>query len=205
MHPFSVPPRPQAAHHHPKPNHNQKQKRFLFLCIQELPHKGLELLTCTGKGDQSEGKVMGRGKGPVWTYLWPECSWTILDQGAQGKSGPRGHALPNAFHVHEVVQTPQVPCWGQRLCLSIVVAVLVMKPCSPALVTPWTVACLDPLSTGFPKQEYWSGLPFPSPGDLSHPGIESPSPYWHLLIPAKPPGKPSLIRIFPQSSMLFGS
>lgn len=52
-----------------KPNHDQKQKRFLFLCIQELPHKGLELLTHTGKGDQSEGRVMGRGKGPVCTCL----------------------------------------------------------------------------------------------------------------------------------------
>ena len=39
-------------------------------------------------------------------------------------------------------------------------------------VTPWTVARLDPLSMGFYRQEYWSGLPFPSPEDLSDPGIE---------------------------------
>ena len=39
-------------------------------------------------------------------------------------------------------------------------------------VTPWTVALQVPLSMGFPRQEYWSGLPFPSPGDLSHLGIE---------------------------------
>ena len=39
-------------------------------------------------------------------------------------------------------------------------------------VTPWTVACQDPLSVGFSRQEYWSGLPFPSPEDLSDPGIE---------------------------------
>ena len=37
---------------------------------------------------------------------------------------------------------------------------------------PWTVACQALLSMGFSKQEYWSGLPFPSPGDLSDPGIE---------------------------------
>ena len=36
----------------------------------------------------------------------------------------------------------------------------------------WTVACQAPLSTGFPKQEYWSGLPFPSPGDLPELGTE---------------------------------
>ena len=39
-------------------------------------------------------------------------------------------------------------------------------------VTPWTVACQAPLSMGFSKQEYWSGLPFPSPWDSSGPGIE---------------------------------
>ena len=38
--------------------------------------------------------------------------------------------------------------------------------------TPWTVARQAPLSMGFPRQEYWSGLPFPSPGDLPDPGIK---------------------------------
>ena len=46
----------------------------------------------------------------------------------------------------------------------------------PTLVTPWTVACQAPLCLGFPKQEYWSGLPFPSPGDLPDPGTEPRSP-----------------------------
>ena len=44
------------------------------------------------------------------------------------------------------------------------------------LVTPCTVACQAPLSVRFPKQEYWSGLPLPSPGDLPHPGIKPMSP-----------------------------
>ena len=48
---------------------------------------------------------------------------------------------------------------------------LVGKSC-PTLATPWTVACQAPLSMGFPRQEYGSGLPFPSPGDLPNPGIE---------------------------------
>ena len=42
--------------------------------------------------------------------------------------------------------------------------------------TPWTVAHQAPLSMGFFRQEYWSGLPFPSPGNLPDPGIESRSP-----------------------------
>ena len=42
----------------------------------------------------------------------------------------------------------------------------------PHPVTPWTVACQSPLSVEFSRQEYWNGLPFPSPGDLPNPGIE---------------------------------
>ena len=52
-------------------------------------------------------------------------------------------------------------------------------------VTLWTVACQAPLSMEFSRQEYWSGLPFPSPGDLPDPGIEPRSPalqadFYHL-------------------------
>ena len=43
-------------------------------------------------------------------------------------------------------------------------------------MTPWTAACRAPPSFGFSRQEYWNGLPFPSPGDLPHPGIEPGSP-----------------------------
>ena len=52
---------------------------------------------------------------------------------------------------------------------------LVAKSC-PTLAITWTVACQAPLSMGFSRQEYWSGLPFPSPGDLPDPGIEPGSP-----------------------------
>ena len=48
--------------------------------------------------------------------------------------------------------------------------------CVRILVTLWTVARQAPLSMGFSRQEYWSGLPFPSPGDLPNPGIEPRSP-----------------------------
>ena len=48
---------------------------------------------------------------------------------------------------------------------------LATKSC-PTLATPWPVACQAPLSMGFSRQENWSGLPFPPPGDLSDPGIK---------------------------------
>ena len=50
-----------------------------------------------------------------------------------------------------------------------------------ALCNPWTVTCQAPLSMGFPRQEYWSRLPFPSPGDLPDPGVEPSSPSSYSL------------------------
>ena len=73
--------------------------------------------------------------------------------------------------------------------------------CVRLFVTPWTVAHQAPLSTGFFRQEYWSGLPCPPPGDLPDPGIKPVS----LMSPAlagvffttEPPGKPtSIYQIF---------
>ena len=58
------------------------------------------------------------------------------------------------------------------------------------LATPWTVAHQAPPSMGVSRQEYWSGLPFPSPGDLSDPGIESRSPALQAdALPSEQPGK----------------
>ena len=63
--------------------------------------------------------------------------------------------------------------------------------CVRLFVTPWTVACQAPLSMGFSRQEYWSGLPFPSPGDLPSPGIEPGSPALEGdALTSEPPGKP---------------
>ena len=61
---------------------------------------------------------------------------------------------------------------------SLVVLILSLS-CIQLIATPWTVACQDPLSMGFSRQEYWSGLLFPSPGDLPDPGMEPGSLNWH--------------------------
>ena len=67
-------------------------------------------------------------------------------------------------------------------CCSVAQSHPSLKDCSP----------LDPLSLGFPRQEYLSGLPFPSPGDLPDPGIELESPAWQVAsLPSQQPGKPS--------------
>ena len=57
-------------------------------------------------------------------------------------------------------------------------------------VTPWTVTHQVPLSMEFSRQEYWSGLPFPSPGDLPNAGIKPGSPALQTdSLPSEPPGK----------------
>ena len=59
--------------------------------------------------------------------------------------------------------------------------------------TQWSVALQAPPSMGFSRQEYWSGLPFPSPGDLPNPGIEPRSPALQAdALTSEPPGKPPL-------------
>ena len=65
---------------------------------------------------------------------------------------------------------------------------LVTKSCL-TLAIAWTVAHQTPLSMGFSRQEYWSGLPFPSPGDLPDPGIELGLPHCSQdSLPSKLPG-----------------
>ena len=60
----------------------------------------------------------------------------------------------------------------------------------PTLATPWTVAHQAPLPTGFSRQEYWSVLPFPSPGGLPDPGIIPKSPALEVdSLSTEPPGK----------------
>ena len=57
-------------------------------------------------------------------------------------------------------------------------------------MTPWAVAYQASPSMGFSRQEYWSGLPFPSPGDLPDPGIEPGSPTLAAdALTSEPPGK----------------
>ena len=72
------------------------------------------------------------------------------------------------------------PAWITPLqCVCVHVCVWVLS-CVPSFATPWTVACQAPLSMGFPRQEFWSELSLPVPGDLPDLGIEPIS----LLSPA---------------------
>ena len=62
--------------------------------------------------------------------------------------------------------------------------------CILLFATPWTVACQVLLSMEFSRQEYWYGLPFPSPGNLPDPGIKPRSPALQAeSLPSEPPGE----------------
>ena len=78
---------------------------------------------------------------------------------------------------------------SEQLCETVTLKIggggLGSKSC-PTLATPWTVTCQAPLSIGFSRQEYWSGLPFLSPEDLSDPGIEPKSPELLTELQEKP-------------------
>ena len=64
--------------------------------------------------------------------------------------------------------------------------------CVRLFAIPWIIAYQAPQSMEFSRQEYWSGLPFPSPGDLPNPGIKPGSPALQAdALPSEPPGKPT--------------
>ena len=112
-------------------------------------------------------------------------------------AGPRRRA-PRTGHLEE-----GAGCWSkspqeEEVCGPCVSAVgsdlLKVKFLSRVwlFATPWTVDYQAPLSMGFSGQGYWSGLPFPSPGDLPNPGIKPRSPTLQAdALPSEPPGKPS--------------
>ena len=96
-----------------------------------------------------------------------------------------------SFHLFSIVKHFVDKIASPKTFFSISVEKLKVKSlsCVQLLVTPWTVAHQAPLSVGFSRQEYWSGLPVPSPGDLPDPGIE---PRSHSLqadaLASEPPG-----------------
>ena len=98
--------------------------------------------------------------------------WVAMSS-SRGSSQPRdwtrvSHTIDRFFTIWAIREAQRKPKkdWSEVKSLSHV----------QLFATPWTVAHQAPRSMGFSRQEYWSGLPFPSPGDLTDPGIEPGSP-----------------------------
>ena len=120
---------------------------------------------------------MGGGEQPpkqsISELAWRAwCSWEVVRQ-REGLTYTSEHLSVPECHWH--------------------VCVLLAQSCL-TLCDPWTVACKAPLSMGFSGQEYWSGLPFPAPRDLSDLGIKGMSMMSPVLAggfsTTAPPGKP---------------
>ena len=88
----------------------------------------------------------------------------------------------------------------EGLADGIIFVCMCLLSCVQLFATLWTVAHQVPLCMGFFRQEYWSGLPFPSPGDRPDPGIKPGSSALQAdSLPPEPPGKPSLLKQFHSS------
>ena len=120
-----------------------------------------------------------------------------------------GAALPNGTYPD--FSRNKTPDWWERCCFSpwdMVISFFTVL-CSSAqscrlFVTPWTVAHQAPLSVGFSRQECWSGLPCPPPGNLPNPEIEPRSPALRVdSLPSEPPGTPWWKYPSPLSSVQF--
>ena len=91
----------------------------------------------------------------------------------------------------QIISTDGLPIWLYQFTKELFHSLKVfnLSVVSHSL-TPWTIACQAPLSMEFSRQEHWSGLPFPSPGDIPNPGIESTSATLQAdSLLSEPPGK----------------
>ena len=95
------------------------------------------------------------------------------------------------WHVSPVCGSPPRP--GHRRAAPRPLSISYIDDFSSSLRPPWTVAHQAPPSVGFSRQDYWRGLPFPSPGDLPNPGMEPRSPALQAdALRSEPPGFPIL-------------
>ena len=103
-----------------------------------------------------------------------------LWDGPKSAHNTKGSLFLESLLTYEIPPAPTH--WHSSTPISNLLPLLVLWLCAWVLsrvqlfATPWTVACQAPLSMGFSRQERWSGLLFPSPGDLSNPSIEPTSP-----------------------------
>ena len=147
------------------------------------------------------GRSLGEGNGNPLQY-------SCLENPMEGRSlvgySPWGHKESDmAERLHFIaeleIKEHDVSCAGRQVVYHqchlgspyIFVKPLKSLSCVRLFVTPWTVAHQAPQSMGISRQEYWSGLPFPSPGDLPNRGIEPRSPTLRAAtLLSEPPGKP---------------
>ena len=133
-------------------------KGLLWSSLSANLTSGAGQVGCVNSGKTKNVDRIIQGEKRAWSH-------------AQGKGNEIGLKFPDQLFPWSQI-SGSVPCffakWSEVKLLS--------RVRCPTFATPWTVAYQAPPSMGFSRQEYWSGLPFPSPGDLPDPGIEPRSP-----------------------------
>ena len=115
------------------------------------------------------------------------CTLTIIDDNL--------HTFPRAFlKLYNLLVGPTLPISGRVTSSHPFCVCIQSLSCVQLFVIPWTVASHAPLSREFYRQEYWSRLPFPTPGDLPDPRIEP--------VSTEPRGKPYILFIVPQTVLI---
>ena len=116
-------------------------------------------------------QLLGCGVGVMFNFIGPhqagfQDAFTILPH--------TSNLRKDCFLFTSILHCQTFKFWSSSVC-TVCIYVCVLS-CVWCFVTPWTVACQAPLSMEFSRQEYWSGLPSPTPGDLPDPGMEPESP-----------------------------
>ena len=108
-----------------------------------------------------------------WKNIWLPCSNNFYDFSKTSEYSTNSFTWPT-----RIGPQTQFPILFLLFPLHAPFVVIVVQSLSRVqlFATPWTIACQAALSMGFPRQEYWSELPFPSPGDLPDPNMEPESP-----------------------------
>ena len=113
----------------------------------------------------------------AWKIPWTEEPGGLQSMGSQRVRHNGATKIPS--FIYHCIYVPHLlylfVCQQTFMLLPCPGGDLVARLC-PTLVSPWAVACQAPLPMGFSRKEYWSGLPFLSPGDLPNPGVEYGSP-----------------------------
>ena len=149
-------------------------------------------------GERLEASVVV-GDGVLWVNIGAVYKFLQTQETAFGKSETRLVLSSETRHTVPRVAWKSTPGSFLSTFSQKCARVLSRFSCVQLCVTLWTTACQAPLSMGFSRQEYWSGLPCPPPGDLPDPGIEPASVcllHWQVFFfffkSLTPPRKPFL-------------
>ena len=147
--------------------------------------------------DKQKLREFSTTKPALWQMLkeltkGEENTWEEEKKGNTRKGKDRQKIIPKQENRNRIVHINVCLCVCVCMCMCVCMRAHALSLSDVGFfVTPWTIACQAPLSMGLSRQEYWSGLPFPTPGDLPDPGIKPTSPalagkIFTTVLPGKP-------------------